>query len=142
MPYLEPSEQSAIQLIARDIEGPVVMLNLLRFRQVADYTATPELAPEAPITGAEAYRRYAEHTMPYLTESGGEVLLDGDGGPFFIGPDDERWDHVLVVRQRSLADFFAFAENPGYLAGIGHRAAALEDSRLLPIAPVQAGSDG
>jgi hypothetical protein len=33
----------------------------------------------------------------------------------------------------SVDDFFAFASNPAYLAGIGHRTAALEDSRLLPI---------
>ena len=66
-------------------------------------------------------------------ESGGEVILDGVGGQFFIGPNDERWDHVLLVRQRSLEDFFAFASNPGYLSGLGHRTAALEDSRLLAI---------
>jgi hypothetical protein len=27
----------------------------------------------------------------------------------------------------------AFASNPEYLSGIGHRLAALEDSRLLPL---------
>jgi hypothetical protein len=37
------------------IEGGLVMLNLLRFREVADYSANPELAPAAPISGAEAF---------------------------------------------------------------------------------------
>jgi hypothetical protein len=50
-----------------------------------------------------------------------------------VGPEDERWDLVVLIRQASVADFFAFAGNEGYLAGIGHRTAALEDSRLLPI---------
>ncbi len=135
MPYLEPTEASAAALIARRIEGPITMLNLLRFRAVADYSADPELAPDEPISGAEAYRRYAEHTTPHLLASGGEVLLEGAGGEFFIGPGDERWDHVLLVRQRSLDGFFAFATNEAYLAGLGHRTAALEDSRLLPIVP-------
>ncbi len=134
VPHLEPTSESAQSLIARSIDGPITMLNLLRFRAVADYSADPELEPAEPISGAEAYRRYSEHTMPFLLESGGEVVLDGVGGAWFIGPDDERWDHVLLVRQRSLEDFFAFASNPGYLAGLGHRTAALEDSRLLPIA--------
>lgn len=40
---------------------------------------------------------------------------------------------VMLVRQRSVSDFMAFASNQEYLAGIGHRVAALEDSRLLPI---------
>jgi hypothetical protein len=39
----------------------------------------------------------------------------------------------MLVRQASLREFFAFAGDEGYLAGIGHRTAALEDSRLLPI---------
>jgi hypothetical protein len=134
MPYLDPTQESGEALMARQLDGPVTMLNLLRFREVADYSANPELAPDEPISGVEAYQLYAEHTMPYLIESGGELVLAGDGGDFLIGPSDERWDHVLLVRQRSLEDFFAFTSNPGYLAGLGHRAAALEDSRILPIA--------
>ncbi len=133
MPYLEPTQASAEALIRRRIDGPIMMLNLLRFRDVANYSADPELAPDEPISGAEAYRRYAERTMPYLIANGGEVVLDGTAGQFFIGPSEERWDHVLLVRHSSLDNFFAFASNPGYLAGLGHRTAALEDSRLLPI---------
>jgi hypothetical protein len=38
-----------------------------------------------------------------------------------------------MVRQASVDDFFAFATNVGYLAGVGHRTAALEDSRILPV---------
>jgi len=133
MPYLDPTPQAAEALARRDIEGPITMLNLMRYRDTADYSADPDLAPDQPISGADAYARYAAHTLPYLIESGGRVLLEGVGGGFFIGPDNERWDYVLVVRQRSLKDFFAFASNPGYLEGLGHRTAALEDSRLLPI---------
>jgi hypothetical protein len=40
---------------------------------------------------------------------------------------------VLLIRQSSLEAFFAFASDPEYLAGVGHRTAALEDSRLLPL---------
>ncbi len=137
MPYLEPTNTSADALIGRQISGPITMLNLLRFREIADYSANPDLAPAQPISGAQAYRRYAEHTVPYLIASGGEIVFEGTGGDFFIGPGDESWDHVLLVRQASLDEFFAFASNPGYLAGLGHRTAALADSRLLPIAELQ-----
>jgi hypothetical protein len=131
--YLEPTQESGRALFARGISGPVVMLNLLRFRAIADYSATPELAPGAPISGAAAYRLYMEHALPHLESSGGEVLFFGNGGGFFIGPSDERWDAAMLVRQSSLEAFVAFASNPAYLAGIGHRLAALEDSRLLPL---------
>ena len=109
------------------------MLNMLRLRQIADYSGNPELAPEVPISGREAFQRYIDHTMLFLTGSGGELLLLGDGGKFFIGPADEHWDVVMLVKQRSIESFFAFASNTEYLAGVGHRTAAVLDSRLLPI---------
>lgn len=131
--YLEPTQESGREFFTRGIGGSVVMLNLLRFRPVADYTATPELAPDSPISGEAAYRRYMDHTLPHLQRSGGEVLFFGQGGNFLIGPPDERWDAALLVRQSSVASFLEFASNQGYLAGMGHRVAALEDSRLLPL---------
>ena len=109
------------------------MLKLLRLRPVADYAANPELAPAQPISGAEAYDRYIAHTLPYLTQSGGALLFLGEGGPFLTGPEGERWDRAMLVKQNSVQAFMAFAGHDAYLAGLGHRAAAVEDSRLLPL---------
>lgn len=131
--YLDPADENITKLIERGLSGPVVMLNLLRFREEADYRAHPKLAPAAPISGRQAYQRYMEHTMPYLTESGGSVDFVGEGGHAFIGPIEERWDLVLLVRQSNIESFFDFASNEGYLAGLGHREAALVDSRLIPL---------
>ena len=138
--YLEPTQEAGRAFFQRGIAGPVVMLNLLRFRAVADYAANPELAPPAPISGAEAFDRYVAHTLPYLERSGGSLMFVGAGGPFLIGPMDECWDRVMLVRQSSVQSFLAFAQDAGYLAGLGHRTAALADSRLLPLVelPVQA----
>ena len=105
----------------------------LAFWAVADYSATPHLAPAAPISGEAAYRLDIEHTLPHLKESGGELLFLGKGGAFLIGPSDERWDAAMLVRQSSVGAFMEFASNPEYMAGIGHRTAALEDSRRLPL---------
>ena len=131
--YLEPTQESGAALFSRNISGEVIMLNLLRFKETADYSETPELAPEKPITGREAFQKYIDHTMPFLKATGGELILLGNGGQFFIGPEDEQWDLVMLVKQSSLNSFMAFASDTGYLAGIGHRTAALSDSRLLPI---------
>jgi len=131
--YLEVTQEAGRTFFMRGLSGSVVMLNLLRFREQADYSANPELAPKEPISGAAAYQRYIEHTLPFLKKSGGEVLFLGRGGPVLIGPAEERWDAMLLVRQRSVQDFMAFAQDPAYLAGMGHRTAALEDSRLLPL---------
>jgi hypothetical protein len=131
--HIDPSDVNAQRFVARGIEGPVMMLNLLRFRTQADYSAFPDLAPPEPISGSAAYDRYVRHTMPFLVASGGSVEFFGTGGHNLIGPEDERWDLAMIVRQASVQDLFAFAANGEYLAGIGHRTAALEDSRLLPI---------
>ena len=131
--YLEPTQESGRAFFSRGITGSVVVLNLLRFRVTADYSASPELAPPAPITGEEAYRLYMEHAFPHLERSGGKLAFFGRGGKFLIGPSDERWGAAMLVRQESAAAFLAFASDRDYMAGIGHRIAALEDSRLLPL---------
>ncbi|MFN8529143.1 MAG: DUF1330 domain-containing protein [Anaerolineae bacterium] len=133
MKYLDVTQEAGIALFRRSIQGPVIMVNLLRFREVADYAATPELTPSEPISGREAYQKYIDHTLPFLKASGGDMILLGEGGHYLIGPQDERWDLVMLIRQHSIQDFMAFASNQEYAAGLGHRTAALEDSRLLPI---------
>jgi hypothetical protein len=135
--YLDPTQDQGRAFFTRGISGAVVMLNLLRFRGVADYSATPALAPQAPVSGEQAYRLYMEHTLPFLKASGGELLFYGRGGDLLIGPTSERWDAAMLVRQSTVASFLAFASNQGYLSGIGHRTAALEDSRLLPLVESQ-----
>lgn len=131
--YLAPSWEAGRDLFRRNIGGAVVMLNLVRFRDIADYVATPELTPMEPVSGAEAFDRYITHTLPYLEASGGSLLFIGEGGPFFIGPEAERWDRAMLIRQSSVQNFIAFASHEGYLAGYGHRLAAVADSRLLPL---------
>jgi uncharacterized protein (DUF1330 family) len=131
--YLTPTQEAGRDFIMRKISGSVVMLNLLRFRKCADYSKTPELTPVEPISGEMAYQLYIKHTLPHLKKSGGEILFMGNGGNFLIGPTNERWDAVLLIRQKSVESFMAFAQNEEYMKGVGHRTAALEDSRLLPL---------
>jgi uncharacterized protein (DUF1330 family) len=131
--YLDPSDANAVALFSRGITGELVMLNLLRFREVADYSEFPDLAPASPISGRAAYDRYIAHTLPFLEASGGKLLYLGEGGNYLIGPPDKGWDVAMLVQQRSVESFMEFASNEDYLAGIGHRVAAVRDSRILPL---------
>ena len=131
--YLDPTEENGRAFVMRQLEGPFEMLNLLRFRDVADYTADPELAPDRRISGRQAYALYKAHTLPFLREIGAEVVYLGEGGAPLIGPIDEVWHEVLLVRHPSAGEFLQFARNKAYLAGLGHRTAALADSRLIPL---------
>jgi uncharacterized protein (DUF1330 family) len=130
--YLNPTDEAAKQLFTRAIKGELVMLNLLRFKDVADYSNALELAPQQPISGKEAYQLYMKKTLPLLKKSGGEIFFLGTCEHFFIGPSEEKWDLMMLIKQKSLANFLAFATDPRYLEIIGHREAAIVDSRLLP----------
>jgi hypothetical protein len=55
-------------------------------------------------------------------------------GSLLIGPEAERWDPVMLECQSSEESFMRFATDPAYSAGLARRAAAVADSRLLPMA--------
>ncbi|WP_017663971.1 DUF1330 domain-containing protein [Porphyrobacter sp. AAP82] len=131
--YLEVSPQQGAAFFGSPDNGPVVMLNLLRFRETADYAHAPDRAPPAPVSGREAYELYMRAMLPLLEASGGAVLFSGSAGAFLIGPAGEGWDHVLLVRQASKSSFLAFASDPESQRIAAHRTAAISDSRLLPI---------
>ena len=131
--YLDATDANAVALFQRQISGEIVMLNLLKFKDEADYSADPELKPDTPISGRAAYDKYIEHTLPFLEATGGKLMYLGQGGDYFVGPEDEGWDMAMLVQQNSLDDFIAFATNEDYMKGVGHRTAALEDSRILPL---------
>lgn len=131
--YINPTAQSAQKLFSLPMETEVSMLNLLRFKEIADYTNTPEIAPQEAISGKEAFQIYIDETRPILEQSGGKIMLLGSCNQFFIGPFEEKWDMVMLVKQHSLATFLSFANNPLIQKAAGHREAALVDSRLLPV---------
>ena len=132
--YIHPTSDSGKAFYVKHHgKGEVVMLNLLKFKEVADYSDTPHLAPESEISGIEAYQLYAEHTLPLLDKAGSKTLFYGKCSPFMIGPEAEEWDAMLLVQHESAERFIAFAQDEAYLKIAGHRTAALEDSRLLPI---------
>jgi len=118
-------------------KGKVVMLNLLKYKSVADYSHHEDLQAETAISGKEAYNIYMNLTMPFLEEARGKVLFFGKCSSFLIGPDAPNWDAVLLVEHESASKFIEFAQNEAYLKIVGHRTAALEDSRLLPISEIQ-----
>ncbi|MFT6335683.1 MAG: hypothetical protein ACI86M_000775 [Saprospiraceae bacterium] len=131
--YLDVTQESGRIFFTSDTVGPIVMLNLLRFKEIADFSSCPELNPESPISGRECYKMYIKHTTLFLEEAGGQLLYFGNTQPYVIGPLEEKWDLMLLVKHTSKEEFLKFAINEEYLKIIGYRTAALADSRLLPI---------
>ncbi len=118
--YLSPSAEQLAHLRTLNPEGPVVMLNLLRFNRAG---------------GREAYAAYGQAAAPYLRQSGAQIRYLGDVAATVIGPDE--WDEVILVEYPTLRAFFEMTGNPDYPSDL--RAGALADSRLYC---TQAGTPG
>ena len=119
-----PTEQQVADLIASADDGPVVMLNLLRFKERAD-------GIDEGISGAEAYARYSAATEPFLRGVGGRLRAALQAQGTVIGPEGGEWDLILLVEYPSRAKFMEMASDPEYLKIHAHREAALADSRLI-----------
>lgn len=131
--YIDVSEEAGKVFFTSDLKGEIVMLNLLKYRDYADYSIGEHLAPKNKITGKEAYRLYMQEVLPLLKNAKSEVLFFGKCHSFLIGPHNEKWDEMILVKHKSKERFLEFASNQAYLKVKGHRTAALADSRLLPI---------
>ena len=131
--YIKANQEAAKRFFTSEASRPVTMLNLLRFRKTADYSKHPELAPDHDISGQEAYQKYIQSALPLLLKVGSRLIYSGNTAEFLIGPSEEKWDLVLLVEHPNRAIFMSFATDEEYLKIEGHRTAALEDSRLLPI---------
>jgi uncharacterized protein (DUF1330 family) len=127
---IEPTPEQFARMAGSDDPDPVIMINLLRFKQRADGI---DAADE--ITGAEAYARYGAAVTKFLEKVGGRIVLALAANECLIGPLDGEWDMVLAVEYPSRSAFVAMTTDPGYLEIHGHRAAALADSRLIACKP-------
>jgi uncharacterized protein (DUF1330 family) len=127
MPIVNPS-QELIDQFERETpdDKPIVMLNLLKFREQADYG---DGGPGG--TGRQAYTRYGKGVIPLLWEVGGQVLWAGKARAGVIVAEGESWDEVALVHYPSRHAFLRMVKSEAYQRIMHHRTAALADSRLI-----------
>lgn len=128
--HVTPTEEQVARLASGDGDGPIVMVNLLRFKDRVD---------GGEQSGAESYARYAAAVEPLLRGVGGRVVATTACVETVIGPEDERWDLVALVEYPSRQAFLEMVQSPDYLAAHEHRDAALADSRLVLSTAVESG---
>lgn len=111
-----------------DDDGAVSMLNLLRYRERAEYVGHPE---QQPCSGREAYARYAKLAFPLVSAVGARPVFIGICIGHVIAPPSERWDDLLLVEYPTRHAFVDALTSTAYRAISFHRTAALQDSRLI-----------
>lgn len=119
-----PTAEQIRELLAGPAETPVVMVNLLRFKDRAG-------APDEGDTGAEAYRRYGEPMRRIVEERGGRFLWMGRVDSFVIGGSDVPFDAVALVEYPSRRVFVEIVNDPRVREIGAHRAAGLEGQWLI-----------
>ncbi|WP_163863174.1 DUF1330 domain-containing protein [Myxococcus eversor] len=103
-----------------DTGGPVVMLNLVRFKQDG---------------GRTTYKEYANAVLPFLKKVGGQPLYAGDCSTPLVGEPGQLWDAVLLVRYPNRSAFLQMAMDPEYQHVSKLRTAALEEAVLQATTP-------
>ena len=123
--------RECVEALMADASGePVVMLNLLEFRDQAAY---PD-GRSTKLTGREAYELYAAAMQRLVEEQGGRFLFAGDVVSPVIGDVEDMWDACAMVEYPSAAAFAMIATSPE-VAEIGvHRAAGLKGQLLIRLA--------
>lgn len=102
--------------------GPIIMVNLLKFRDKAQY---PD-GRASTLSGREAYNIYAQGVTKLLAEVGGRVLFAGDVTFLTIGTVDALWDEVALAEYPNRAAMVAMSSSQGFRDIAVHRAAGLE----------------
>jgi uncharacterized protein (DUF1330 family) len=133
MPFIDPTKETFAGFRADDRPGAIHMLNLVRLRERAAYPDGREA------TGAEAYAAYGRESGPVFAWLGGSIVWRGRFELMLIGPAEERWDLCFIAQYPSVAAFVEMIRDPVYREAVKHRQAAVEDSRLIRLAPGAAG---
>ena len=127
MSDIRPNPEQFRQLSHSAEKGPVVMLNLLKFKR----TATGEAG-----SGEDAYRRYGDTALAMIEERGGRVIWHCRTDQVLIGDPAEDWDTVALVEYPSRRSFIEMVSNPDYMRAHEHREAGLERTIVIACTPV------
>lgn len=132
--YVDPTKETFGLFREDDRPGLIHMLNLVRFRDKANYPDGRDLS------GAEAYALYGRDSGPVFSRLGGRIVWRGNFELMLIGPESEKWDECFIAEYPSVSAFVDMVRDPVYREAVKHRQAAVEDSRLVRLAPSEAGA--
>lgn len=118
---LHPSAEQAAAFFDGEDDGPMCMVNLLKFKDKATYADGSE--PE--LSGREAYLRYGAAVQSCIAAVGGTSRFSGLVTDVMIGEADELWDMVAIVQYPSRAAMLQMIQSPEYEAITKHRDAGL-----------------
>lgn len=133
MKATQPSDMQLADIASADLNEPIAMLNLLKFKESATYDpGTPEA--EEKLSGLEAYLRYGAGVYKVLESVGAKPLFNGPVSRYVIGA-GENWDAIAVVWYPSRKAFLEMTSSEDYQSIHYHRVAGLAHQVLIETTP-------
>ncbi|MDG1267219.1 MAG: hypothetical protein P8O03_12925, partial [Ilumatobacter sp.] len=109
--------------------GPVWMVNLMKYREVADYAD----GRESTVTGEEADDLYSP--LDSLAAVGAAPVLFGDVDQQLLG-DETVWDRVAVVKYPTRRSFIEMQSLPTFQESHKHKDAGMESTVVMGTQPM------
>jgi uncharacterized protein (DUF1330 family) len=106
-------------------DGPVTMLNLMRFR---------DRSRDGKGSGWDAYLRYSALSIKLIKGVGGTIVWTGEAEAVALGvPEAHRWDYVALVRYPSRAAFLTMMDLPDYQRANVERENGCADHAIIAV---------
>ncbi|MEE4316761.1 MAG: DUF1330 domain-containing protein [Erythrobacter sp.] len=136
--YIDPSPLNFQSFKDLPRDTPIHMLNLLLYRDVAEYPHGHDHAGKG-WSGRRAYEEYGKTSGPIFRKAGGRIVWRGRFETMVTGPEVRAWHDGFIAQYPNAGAFFAMIKDPEYQKAVVNRTAALVDSRLIRFAPGEAG---
>ncbi len=118
-----PSDPARIQaLLEKGPDGPIFMVNLLKFHDRAVY----EDGRACDLTGREAYMIYGRAVTEILPRFSGRAIFTGDVTFLALGQVEELWDEVAIAMYPERGAMVRMSMSPEWQAAAVHRTAGLK----------------
>lgn len=118
-----PSDPAQLQkLIEPGPQGPIYMVNLLKFKDRAEY----EDGRETNLSGRDAYMIYGRAVTELLPKFGGKGLFAADVTFLSLGKVEELWDEVAIAMYPDRGSMVRMSMSEEWRAIAVHRSAGLK----------------
>lgn len=102
-------------------DGPIYMVNLLKFKDRAQY----EDGRETDLTGFEAYQLYGRAVSRIIQDYGGEIQFAADVTFLSLGQVEELWDEIAIAKYPNRGALLAMSSSQEWQEAAVHRTAGL-----------------
>lgn len=127
--HIDKAYAMALAARAPEDDGPIYMVNLMKYHEVAQYT--DDAGVDKPISGREADDRYNPSSI--LGKIGATIVFVGDVVGNHVGTED--WDRIAIVRYATRKSFIDMQTRKDFGEKHVHKAAGMQRTVIVCCRP-------